>query len=562
MLFDPEKTVYSTELYCMPIIDEPNLHIHAIGQRAESRVLSALSTLPAPWQFFSTVEWRLLQRDGESVGEADVVVFHPAHGLVVFEIKAGEVEVRNGSWYYGSGLPMKQSPMAQARRNRYALQEKLRQRLGAGADNLIVTHAVWFPEISWKAAAPMEIPSRHFLLDRSALKDPESALFALLREAAPDGPAWSRSQQQAVKELLAPDCHLLVPLSVRVDSTLESLHQATEQQMSVLRMLRSQSRLLVEGGAGTGKTLLACMLAREHAATGKSVLLTCFNKQLANHLAACLADCDEVQVTNFHELVHQMATQAGLPYEIIDNPEQRARFFREGAAELLLNASELLSVRFDTLIVDEAMDFASTWWIALSALGRDNFGWYCFYDRQQAIYQHGSTWEAPFTAAPMQLETNLRNPRPIGEFAAHIAHYPPPAAFRVHCGTPPITLRSADFNVMARHLRTLLNELTQKENIAPEQIVVLSPYRIENAKSAWRTGLSQVKTSSDMATPSAGKIRVGTIQGFKGLEADVVILVGIDANAAKHPDWLYIGASRARAVLYLLALEEFPDLSE
>ncbi|WP_028995259.1 nuclease-related domain-containing DEAD/DEAH box helicase [Azonexus hydrophilus] len=546
----------------MLISDAPNQHLYTIGQRAESRVFVALSTLPAPWLFFSTVEWRLLQRDGESIGEADVVVFHPAYGLVVFEIKAGEVAVRNGSWYYGSGLPMKQSPMAQARRNRYALQEKLRQRLGMGADALIVTHAVWFPEITWKASAPMEIPSRHFLLDRNALKAPESALLALLREAAPNGPAWSRSQQQALKELLAPDCHLLVPLSVQVDSTLESLHQATEQQMSVLRMLRSQSRLLVEGGAGTGKTLLACMLAREHAAQGKSVLVTCFNKQLANHLAACLADCHEVQVTNFHELVHQMATQAGLPYEIIDNPEQRARFFRDGAAELLLNASELLTVRFDTLIVDEAMDFASTWWIALSALGRDNFGWYCFYDRQQAIYQHGSTWEAPFVAAPMQLETNLRNPKPIGEFAAHIAQYPMPAAFRVLSGALPITLRSADFDIMSGQLRSLLHELTQKENITPEQIVILSPYRMENAKSAWRTGLSQFNTSADMATPSTGKIRVGTIQGFKGLEADVVILVGIDANAAKHPDWLYIGASRARAILYLLALEEFPDFSE
>jgi hypothetical protein len=49
---------------------------------------------------------------------------------------------------------------------------------------------------------------------------------------------------------------------------------------------------------------------------------------------------------------------------------------------------------------------------------------------------------------------------------------------------------------------------------------------------------------------------VGTIQGFKGLEADVVILAGIDAPAAKHPEWLYIGASRARGMLYILALEE------
>ena len=35
------------------------------GQRTESRVFDALAKLPPPWQFFPTVEWRNLQRDGE-----------------------------------------------------------------------------------------------------------------------------------------------------------------------------------------------------------------------------------------------------------------------------------------------------------------------------------------------------------------------------------------------------------------------------------------------------------------------------------------------------------------
>jgi thymidylate kinase len=39
-------------------------------------------------------------------------------------------------------------------------------------------------------------------------------------------------------------------------------------------------RLLVEGCAGSGKTMLAVTLARAHAAQGKSVLLTCFNRAL------------------------------------------------------------------------------------------------------------------------------------------------------------------------------------------------------------------------------------------------------------------------------------------
>lgn len=50
----------------------------------------------------------------------------------------------------------------------------------------------------------------------------------------------------------------------------------------------------------------------------------------------------------------------------------------------------------------------------------------------------------------------------------------------------------------------------------------------------------------------AGHIRVGTIQGFKGLESDVVILVGIDKTAFNRTELLYVGATRAKAALYLL----------
>lgn len=49
--------------------------------------------------------------------------------------------------------------------------------------------------------------------------------------------------------------------------------------------------------------------------------------------------------------------------------------------------------------------------------------------------------------------------------------------------------------------------------------------------------------------PSPGCIRVGTIQGCKGLEADVVVLVGFDERCAKYPATLYVGASRARCVV-------------
>ncbi|MFZ4626247.1 MAG: hypothetical protein ACOYNF_18675, partial [Rhodoferax sp.] len=56
--------------------------------------------------------------------------------------------MRDGLWYFASGRAMKQSPFSQARRNRYALLDKLSHRLGFGAlESLTVTHAAWFPDV-------------------------------------------------------------------------------------------------------------------------------------------------------------------------------------------------------------------------------------------------------------------------------------------------------------------------------------------------------------------------------------------------------------------------------
>ncbi len=302
-----------------------------VGERAETRVLEALQGLSPPWQVFPTVEWRLLNGGGESIGEADLVVFHPKFGLAIFEIKAGAVEIRNGQWFYGSGLAMKQSPFSQARRNRYALVEKLRQRLGKDElENLGITHAVWLPDIIWRGLLPgVEAPSRAFLFDRTSLGTPEEYLQKMWRDVAPHARPWNKAQQQAVKELLAPDCHLLVPLNGLLNDVTTQIHQATMQQISVLRLLRTQSRLLVEGGAGSGKTLLAVALAREHAALGKRVLLTCFNINLAHKLTQTLADVPGITVQTFHDLTKTLAHAAGLDFMPPVDVAEQAHFFRE-----------------------------------------------------------------------------------------------------------------------------------------------------------------------------------------------------------------------------------------
>lgn len=113
---------------------------------------------------------------------------------------------------------------------------------------------------------------------------------------------------------------------------------------------------------------------------------------------------------------------------------------------------------------------------------------------------------------------------------------------------------------MVQRVLKIIRDLTGKGKVKPDGIVVLSPYKHDGKQVGLGDIVSQntEQFTTDMASAPAGKIRVGTIQAFKGLEADVVILCGVDGKLrACKPANLYVGASRARSMLYFLHYEEY-----
>ncbi len=180
---------------------------------------------------------------------------------------------------------------------------------------------------------------------------------------------------------------------------------------------------------------------------------------------------------SFHELGRTRILAVGLLFQVPEDLQQRIKFFRDDCPELLINVVELLGESFDTLIVDEGADFTATWWVALELLGRQDFSWYCFFDRQQTLYQDNKDWVPPFNAVSFILDTNLRNTRPIGEQAAKWGQINRPNAFKIEEGLLPVIQYSINFTLMGGQLKQLLRNLINREHITPERIVVLSPYR-------------------------------------------------------------------------------------
>src|SRR5262249_10105004 len=67
-----------------------------------------------------------------------------------------------------------------------------------------------------------------------------------------------------------------------------------EQQRPVLRLAELNTRLVVSGGAGTGKTLMAMEVARRGAEMGRRVALLCYNQLVGNWMRQQFAQASPV----------------------------------------------------------------------------------------------------------------------------------------------------------------------------------------------------------------------------------------------------------------------------
>ena len=217
--------------------------------------------------------------------------------------------------------------------------------------------------------------------------------------------------------------------------------------------------------------------------------------------------------------------------------------------------------KFDSIVIDEAQDFADSWWEPILAALRDleTGGLYVFIDEGQRVFDRQGT--PPVPLVPLILDQNIRNTRQIANAFQPLVDHPmrflggdgPEVRF-VACGSDEATAAGDD------QIDGLLDEGWRPQDVAllttgsrhPEQVNRQAAGNQSYWDSFW----------------DAEQVFYGHVLGFKGLERRAVVLVVNDRYALERAlERLYVGLSRARDQLVVCGDPEFiteyggPDLA-
>ena len=535
---------------------------------SEGRLYERFRTdLPAEWTVIHSQRFLLHGHRGFArEGELDFLIVDPARGALGIEVKGGGVRRDRDGWFStdrdGQEHPIKH-PGQQVADAVHAIRGYVQDARGFGRRGFRCRFdwGVAFPDTSSPGDFGPDLPAE-VILDRSALLDLRRAVDRVFEYWGPSRGNERALSAEAVDALIEALCERHPPaatLALRFREEEREILRLTEDQKFILDMLAAHPRAAIEGAAGTGKTVLAAEKARRMATTGARVLLLCFNRPLASYLRS---GADGYEVETFHEFCGKMARRAGLAFEE-PTTSGHQDFWETTAPNLLVDAlGRLPEARYDAIVVDEGQDFMFDWWTCLDlALKEGGEGTlYAFYDPNQNI-SNGHPPQA-LEIIPNRLPHNCRNTANIARFIAGLIG----GEARVRPGTldgaPVEEITCRDPAALARQITERLERLVEEDDVRPQDIGIISTRRLENSPFAefGRAGRFRLVGLGDphaaKGRRSRPRIVFDTLERFKGLERDVVVLLDLPGSKrAVTPARLYVGASRAKHLLVVARLK-------
>ena len=514
---------------------------------------------PADWIVLHS--FRLPKHKTVVFGEADFVVLAPGHGIYVLEIKSGGVGFDGTYWTFvnreGKRNSKKRGPFQQAREAMFEIEKIIVGKLGDAFSrtNTIYGYGVIFTDESEFPAQNMTEDEPWRLCQKSErndycgfIKNLNKKFLEELNELGKHvPPVLTAVDATNIAAVLRPIVDCIVPLKSFIGSSEADIISLTEEQFDCLDDIELNKQIVVTGGAGTGKTLIAVEEAKRSAETCERIGFFCFNRNLADFIRTNIPS-DKIEVWSLHAYMTAICRGGG--------DRKDTEFFAETLPRMTCDILRAEGRRFDKIIVDEFQDLCTQPYLNVFDLllkGGLIDGRFTFYGdfARQAIYNEEaslSSLESMAFFAKKRLSVNCRNTRYIGNELINVTGYDD-RRYRLRIMGEPVDYLSW---TTREEQRTQLKEclhLLKSKGIKGESIVILSPYRRNNSiVNEFDKDKFLIGNYGD--DPSAHLAVFSTIHGFKGLEREIVILTDIESYSDSR--LMYIALSRARSKLIVL----------
>jgi len=564
-----------------------------------------------------TKDWKVLhsfdiaQHRKKKKGEADFLILIPQKGILCLEIKAHQKITREKGLWNFSGNIQSETPFEQVRGNSEEIIKQLKE-FGA-FKNIFVTHLVMFTHCPfseksmewnrWELVDLDEIKRHNNNFAEIFVKHFDTSIdhhkniigkYNYLNDPKTFENFNEDFCSQIVKHLRK-DIECFVSPSDLTKDLDKELKSFSQEQYRVIDANKDHNLILVDGFAGSGKTVLALELSRRKVLEGKNVLFLYYNRLIRRYLDHYIGLINEsvrndvnnksISIFTLYEFFTSFVPEDYKP--ISDYKDIKPDKYSNFLLNYLLKAE--LQKKYDVLIIDEAQDFIH------DSLGRNSLKVfnevnldikssvlseiYIFGDfRSQELYSNSKNltrleFNQNFfdgNLHTLELNENCRNPLKISRFSELIGKIKYTKIYRNDNLNEVDKIFYKDKKDQLQKLKNILKNLLKQ--FKPQDIALLFfSNNKSNLKNIFLEDFDEelyellgiknknvVENGEIINDRQSKSLRYATsIRKFKGLESQVCIILNITNFAdVKSPSILYVGSTRAQYKLVLMFDED------
>lgn len=512
------------------------------GLFRELNVLDSLRLgLPDGYEIFHEVTWHTVHNGNDRHGEVDIVVLNPSGNVLLMEVKAGQVLLREGGLFKRYGKQEK-DVLRQCRVQYAGMVSRLKE---AGLHPYLVNCLV-LPDYHLPDGQIVSIP-RERIISADEYDQLSTHVQALL--ATGNGTA----NVEEVRRFLCNEFQV----SPTIATLRDQLHGATQRLSDGLavwvpRISHKSGVIRIQAIAGSGKTQLALRLLEDAATAKESALYVCYNRPLADVIAS-IAPVN-ASVACFHELAVEHYR-----HHYQEPDFSNAEIFQL-VAESFYQDSQSFAPKYDLLVIDEGQDFEPQWITSLLPLLKESGRLYLMEDEAQRLYDREAFDLSE--AVTLTCNDNHRSPRAVCQVINALSLVSP--AILSKCPyqgeLPEFLSYSTDATLIEQTERAVDNLLVR--GFAMSDIVILtgsgrSKSKLLNTEHIGRfttRRFTGAYTRDGNPVWSNGELMIESIYRFKGQSAPAVILSEVNFTELTDQERrkLFVGMTRAQLNLQIV----------